>query len=256
MRKLIPAMLLCMLGLPGISAFSQNEAPALSDTLDNVLLEHQWSLGVHINSNGWGFKFRKGRNLALLKQFMWEIEFTTYKSAKEVKTINPYYSDSKSFIYGKLNTVYFLRGGIGFQRILNRKPYWGGVQLSYLYFGGFSLGIAKPVYLYIVHANSSTDSQITEERYNPSDPLQSIDYIHGRGAFLTGILNTGLYPGVYGKGGLEFDFGTRNRVIKALEIGAILDYSPIPIAIMAYNPKQSFFLTTYLSVSFGKRYNK
>ena len=67
---------------------------------------------------------------------MWEIEFTTYKEAKEVKTINPNYSDSKSFVYGKLNYVYFLRGGLGFQHILNRKPYWGGVQLSYLYYGG------------------------------------------------------------------------------------------------------------------------
>jgi hypothetical protein len=239
-----------------ISCYAQEDSPALSDTLDNVLLEHQWSLGVHINSNGWGLKFRKGRNLALLRQFMWEIEFTTYKSAKEVRTINSYYSDSKSYIYGKLNSVYFLRGGLGFQRILNRKPYWGGVQLSYLYYGGLSVGLAKPVYLNIVHVTTPPQYVVTEERYNPALIEHSIEYIYGRGSFLTGILNTEFHPGVYAKGGLEFEFGTRNRAIKALEIGAILDYSPIPIAIMAYNPKQSFFLTAYLSVSFGKRYNK
>jgi len=254
MRKYILAFFLFMLGSFSISCYAQEETPALSDTLDNVLLEHQWSLGVHINSNGWGLKFRKGRNLAALKQFMWEIEFTTYKSAKEVKTINPYYSDSKSYIYGKLNSIYFLRGGIGFQRILNRKPYWGGVQLSYLYYGGLSVGLTKPVYLFIIHSSNITDYQVMEERYNPE--IHFLDNIYGRGAFLTGILNTEFHPGVYAKGGLEFEFGTRNRAIKAMEIGAILDYSPIPIAIIAYNPKQSFFLTAYLSVSFGKRYNK
>ena len=256
MRKFIPAIFLCMLGFFSIACYAQEETPALSDTLDNVLLERQWSLGVHINSNGWGLKLREGRNLAALKQFMWEIEFTTYKSAKEVKTINPYYSDSKSYIYGKLNSVYFLRGGIGFQHILNRKPYWGGVQFSYLYYGGLSVGLAKPVYLNIVHITTPPDYQVTEERYNPALTEHSIEYIYGRGAFLTGILNTEFHPGVYAKGGLDFEFGTRNRAIKAMEIGAILDYSPIPIAIMAYNPKQSFFLTAYLSVSFGKRYNK
>ncbi|MCX6248058.1 MAG: hypothetical protein NTW10_10010 [Bacteroidetes bacterium] len=232
----------------------KKEAPAISDTIDNILLEQQWSFGVHINTNGWGLKFRKGRNLAALKQFMWEMEFTTYKSAKEIRTVNPNYSDSKSYFYGKMNTVYFLRGGIGFQHILNRKPYWGGVQLSYLYYGGFSLGIAKPVYLFIITQSNATDFVITQQRYNPD--LHFPENIYGRGAYLTGIQNIGLHPGIYAKGGLEFEFGTKSRAIQALEIGAILDYSPIAISIMAYNPKQSLFLTAYLSFSFGKRYNK
>jgi hypothetical protein len=254
MPKFLAVICLCMLGFFSIRCHAQEEPVALSDTLDNVLLEHQWSLGIHINSNGWGIKFRKGRNLAALKQFMWELEFTTYKSAKEVKTINPYYSDSKSFVYGKMNYIYFLRGGVGFQHILNRKPYWGGVQLSYLYYGGISVGMAKPVYLFIIHSTSTTEYQVIEERYDPKTHF--LDNIYGRGAFLTGILNTEFHPGVYVKGGLDFEFGTRNRAIKALEIGAILDYSPLAIAIMAYNSKQSLFLTAYLSVCFGKRYNK
>ncbi len=251
MRKFIPAIFFCLMFFFSIPCFSQKGSPALSDTLDNVLLERQWSLGVHLNSNGWGFKFCKGKNLLALKQFMWEIEFTTYKAAKEVSTENPDYSDAKSYVYGKLNYVYFLRGGVGLQHIISRKPYWGGVQLSYLYYGGLSLGIAKPVYLYIINV---TDNTVSQQRYNPNTDFP--ENIYGRGAFLTGVQNIGFHPGIYAKGGLEFEFGTRNRVIKALETGAILDYSPIPIAIMAYNPKQSLFLTAYVSISFGKRYNK
>ena len=250
MRKFITLVFICILSTFSICCNAQKGSPALSDTLDNVLLEQQWTLGVHVNSNGWGFKFRRGRNLAALRQFMWELEFTTYKAAKEVK-ITSNNSDSKSFVYGKLNYVYFLRGGVGMQHILNRKPYWGGVQLSYLYYGGLSLGISKPVYLYIIDPNTNA---VTQERYNPD--IHFIENIYGRGAFLTGILNTGFHPGVYVKTGLEFEFGTRNRAIKSLEAGGVLDYTPFPIAIMAYNPKQNFFLTAYVSISLGKRYNK
>ena len=254
MSRSFRTILLSFLVATAGAAYCQKESPAISDTLDNVLLEHQWSLGLHINSNGWGLKFRKGKNLVALRQFMWELEFTTYKSAKEVRTINPYYSGSKSYIYGKVNYVYFIRGGVGFQHILNRKPYWGGIQLSALYYGGLSVGITKPYYLFIIHSTSSTDYQISEERYNPD--IHFVENIYGRGSFLSGILNLGFHPAVYAKGGLEFEFGTRSRTIKALEIGAILDYSPFPFAIMAYNSKQSFFLSAYLSFSMGKRYNK
>ena len=180
---------------------------------------------------------------------MWEIEFSTYKSAKEIKTINPYYSDSKSYVYGKLNYVYFLRGGLGIQHILNRKPYWGGVELSYLDHGGVTLGLAKPVYLYIIN-----DNERIEKRYDPNTDFT--DNIYGRGPFLDGIQYTKFYPGIYGRAGLEFEFGTLNKRIQSLEIGGVLDYEPLGIPIMAYNPRQNFFLTLYLSFSMGKRYNK
>lgn len=251
LRYIVPVVLM-VLSFQGLRA--QYGSPP--DTLpENVLLEKQWRLGAMLHSNGWGLKFRRGHNLQARKQFMWEIEFSTYKSSKEVRTINPYFSDSRSYFYGKINYLWFLRGGPGYQKILNRKPYWGGVQLSWLAYGGLSLGMTKPVYLYIIHFNSGfTDYVVTEEKYNPD--LHFTDNIYGRGSFLAGFSHIGLHPGVYGKTGLDFEFGTRNRQINALEAGVTLDYSPVPVAIMAYNPRQSFFLTLYVSVMFGKRYNR
>ena len=254
MKRIFVAFLLLFFFSGGFHAFGQYEARP--DTApENVLLENQWSLGAYLHTNGWGLRFRKGHNVTALRQFMWEIEFSTYKSSKEVRSINPYFSDSRSYFYGKLNYVWFLRGGVGQQRILNRKPYWGGVQLSWLYYGGFSLAITKPVYLYILHFNSGfTDYEVKEEKYDPE--IHFTDNIYGRGSFLAGFSNMGLHPGIYLKTGLDFEFGVKSRQISSLEIGGIFDYSPIPVAIMAYNPKQSFFLTLYLSVMFGKRYNK
>jgi hypothetical protein len=244
-RRLLGIMILFSAGF-----LAQAQTDAVPDTAnDNVLFERQWTFGIQLNTNGWGFRFRKGKNLTFLTQRMWEIEFSSYKAAKEIKTINPYYSDSKSYVYGKLNYVYFLRGGMGIQHILNRKPYWGGVQLSYLYYGGISMGLAKPVYLYII-----TDNLRIERKYNPETDFT--DNIYGRGPFLDGVLYTRFYPGVYVKGGLDFEFGTQNKRMQCLEVGAILDYMPVGIPIMAYNPPQNFFLTLYLTVSMGKRYNK
>lgn len=254
MIRIIFILSLLLSSAGGYYVMAQYEARP-DTTPENVLLEKQWSIGALIHTNGWGLKLRKGRNVAALRQFMWEIEFSTYKSSKEVRTINPYFSDSRSYFYGKLNYLWFLRGGVGMQHILNRKPYWGGVQLSWIYYGGFSLGINKPVYLYIIHFNNGfTDYEVREEKYNPD--LHNLDNIYGRGSFLAGFTQLGLHPGVYVKTGLDFEFGVRNRQINALEVGAIFDYSPIPVSIMAYNPRQSYFLTLYLSVMFGKRYNK
>ncbi len=227
-----------------------------TDTLipDNVLMEKQWGLGALVHTNGWGVRFRIGKNLSALRQWMWEVEYSTYKSPKEVRVINPYFSDAKSYIYGKLNSVSFLRGGTGQQFILTRKPYWGGVQLSALVYGGVEVGFAKPVYLYILYIDQNQNEYyIKEEKYDPEKHF--IDNIYGRASFLSGILELKFYPGIYARAGLEFEIGNLNKHPKALEAGAVLEYSPIGIPIMAYNPKQNVFLTLYVSFMFGKRHN-
>jgi hypothetical protein len=251
----ITACLLLFLGTAG-SAFAQLEQEEDTDTLipDIVLMEKQWGLGAMVHTNGWGVRFRIGKNVTALRQWMWEVEYSTYKSPKEVRVINPYFSDAKSYIYGRLNSVSFLRGGTGQQFILTRKPYWGGVQLSALVYGGVTLGFAKPSYLYILYVDQNiNDYFIKEERYDPSKHF--IDNIYGRASFLSGILEMKFYPGIYARGGLEFEFGNLNKHPKALEAGAVLEYSPAGIPIMAYNPEQNVFLTLYVSFMLGKRHN-
>lgn len=246
---LVPLLIIC---LHGTSLKAQYESEP--DTLpDNVLTEKQWALGLLIHTNGWGLKFRYGTNRTALRLWMWEAEYSTYKSAKEIRVLNPYYPNSKSYIYGKENSVSFLRVGTGQQYILNRKPYWGGVQLSILWMGGVSVGLAKPMYLYIIHPVNQDEYEIKEERYDPANHFA--DDIYGRASLLAGILELRFHPGAYIRSGLEFEFGNKNKRPKMLEAGACLDIMPMGIPIMAYNPKQNLFLTLYLSFTFGKRYN-
>jgi hypothetical protein len=263
MRKDFILIFILMALLPAGNSFGQetdkptkkqgDKEQAIDTISDLVLLEKQWTLGLLFHTNGWGIRLRSGKNITFLKQRIWELEWATYKSPKDIRLINDGYPDARSYIYGRLNYLSFLRGGIGFQHILNRKPYWGGVQLSALYYGGLSIGITKPAYLYIIYITGPNEFNIREEKYNPE--LHFVENIYGRGSFLAGITQLGFYPGIYMKGGFEFEFGTKNSRINALEAGAIFDFSPIAIPIMAYNPKQNFFLTLYLSFSLGKRHN-
>ena len=232
----------------------KQQEPVYDSIANRVLLRKEYAGGIILHSRGWGFQFRKGKNLSYSRSFQWEVDAVSLKSPKQIKTINPYFNNAKSYYYGKSNHVYVVRVGLGIKQLLNRKPYWGGIELRLIYFGGFSLAFAKPVYLYILNYSiESDDYTIDIERYNPEQ--HGLDNIYGRAPFTYGFQNTTLHPGIYGKLGLNFEFGDYNSSIKALEVGANLDFYPIPIEIMAYNPKQSVFLTFYLTFSFGKRYD-
>jgi len=224
---------------------------------DSVLLVKEMTGGFILHSSGWGIEVRKGKNVSAFKRRMWEFDFVEVKSPKEIRVINPYFSNAKSYIYGKLNNVYFLRAGYGQYHLLNSKPYWGGVEVRYFYSGGFSLGLAKPVYLNIINLVSIStyyfEYELSTEKYNPEEHFR--DNIYGRAAFVKGIDQTKLYPGIYGKFGFTFEFGSYTSMIKALEIGATIDLFPRPIPMMAYNEPEYYFLNIYLSINFGKRYN-
>jgi hypothetical protein len=222
--------------------------------LNKVILKKEISGGGIIHTKGWGILFRKGYNVTAFRRNIWELEFVGLKSQKQLR-INFYgasYSNANSYIYGKLNKVYTLRAGLGQQYMVTRKPYWGGVEVRVAYYGGLSIGIAKPIYLYIIDQNDYT--RLFTERYDPEKHF--IENIYGRAPFIEGLDKTQFYPGMYGKVGLSFDFSEYNTSIKALEAGVIADVYAIPIPIMAFSPKNYYFLNFYLNLTFGKRYNK
>jgi hypothetical protein len=184
---------------------------------------------------------------------MFEANLLEMKDAKEIKTVNIYVTNNKSYIYGKMNALYILRLGAGQQLMLNRKPYFGGVELRVLYGGGLSMGFAKPVYLQILKVDGSSLITIVTERYDPDKHFN--DNIYGRAPFTKGFDRLKPYPGIYVKGGLSIDFGTMNQKPKIVEVGAVLDMYAKPVPIMAFKHPDQFFLTLYISFGLGKRYN-
>ncbi|PLW98332.1 MAG: hypothetical protein C0591_04665 [Marinilabiliales bacterium] len=254
-RKIVVVVILLFFCVP---AFAQFDTEGYDSTENLILYQRQRTFGVVLHNLGLGVQYRFGKRVNYFQTRMWEIEFVSMKSYKQIKVLNPYFTNSRRYVYGKLNDAFFLRGGMIWKKLLNRKPYWGGVELRWMYGGGFSLGIAKPYYLYVLYfyetGNGYFAYDIKTERFDASS--QSWDDIYGRAPFTVGLTEITLHPGIYLKTGLNFEFGVQSTKIKALEIGAAIDISPMGLSIMANNNNQIFFPTGYLTFSFGKRYNK
>jgi len=239
MRKIFLAVILfAFCGLPFL--FAQEIGIGEPEMLS--VRKRQWDIYGTIHTNGFGFgsQFGKTHNIHLHSGF--DVEYTYYKHFKEQRRrVN-----DVLLVYGKLNHFGMLRGGYGFTRILNAKPYWGGVEVGYFLYGGLSLGFSVPVYLRI-----TTPYGIDVLRYDPQ--LHKWGNIGGMASFWKGFKDMKLHPGLYLKSGLSFDFaGSDARIVK-LDIGAAADIYLIPVEKMAFSPKQSLLLTGYLSIHFGKR---
>jgi len=257
MKKLRKILVFAVLAFFFIPAYSQFDTEVYDSTENLILYQRQRTFGVVFHNLGLGVQYRNGKRLSYFNTRMWEIEFVSMKSYKQVKILNPYFTNSRRYVYGKLNEAFFLRGGMAWKKLLNRKPYWGGVELRWMYGGGISLGIAKPYYLYVLYFyedNGYFTYDIKTERFDASS--QSWDDIYGRAPFTVGLTEITLHPGIYLKTGLNFEFGTQSTKIKALEVGGIIDIAPTGLSIMANNTDQIFFPTLYLTFTFGKRFNK
>lgn len=254
MRFFKHIVLILAISLGSASLFAQFDTEEI-DTLENqILYNKQRTFGIVAHNLGLGIQFRTGKRVTYFKTRMLEFEFVSMRSYKQVKMINPYIPDSRRYVFGKLNDAFFLRVGMVWKRLLNRKPYWGGVELRFVYGGGLSLGLGKPYYYYTVYvyqdANGRDVVERRTERYN-----KDIEYIYGRAPFTKGLSEISLHPGAYAKAGLNFEFGKRNTKIRSLEVGANIDVIPLGLKILDNNSNQIFFPTAYLKFSFGKRYN-
>lgn len=225
------------------------------------LLRNELSFGINIHSSGWGIDFRRGKNLTVSKKRMLEFEFVGMHHSKEIKSVNPYYENSKSYVYGKLNTVSVLRSAIGIQRIIAGKAEKGGIELRLNYTGGISLAFAKPIYLNIIRedVNDPGYIRVSVERYNPD--LHGIDVIYGRASFTKGFGEIKPYPGLYAKLGLSFEYGALDDDVKIVEVGMTVDAFAKTIPIMgspsnALEPVKNnqVYFNFYINILYGRKW--
>lgn len=219
------------------------------------ILKREYSFHFVAHSDGVGAGFRWGqRNTVNSGRFI-DFDVVNMKHPKEIKMGNIYmFDEARKFVYGKQNYIYISRIGLGSLRVLNEKPYWGGLDIRRFYCFGASFAMAKPSYLYILDNSSSTYYyDLILQRYNPAE--HDLSNIYGRGPFLEGFGESKFYPGAYFKAGFSFEYGPEKSMVRYIETGIVAEVFASEIPMMAFNENKNFFITFYISANFGRRYN-
>jgi hypothetical protein len=242
MKKLL--IIAVTFNLLASSLFSQGDL----NEQQKVFFRNEKSFGIQLNTDGLGFSYRTARRTDYLNKNLIEYEIGTLKHPKEYRLNNPY-TQGSSFVFGKLNYPLYLRASIGRQRELYKKADLGGVAIRYFFTGGPSLVVYKPIYYKVIYPVSLTEYLIREEKFNSSIAIPQ--EIWGRASFTKGINETRVMPGIYAKGGFNFEYSKEDKVIHAVEIGASLSAYLKEIPIMASSDNQSIFFSLFVSYRFG-----
>lgn len=235
-------------------AFSQEFEEVKNIEEKGILYNRIQTFGLLVHSGGLGFTYRPGKMTSGYSSLNADFQLLNMKHPKEVKSVNPFSDNNSGYIYGKLNSVFIARSGIGVRKTLNPKESKGSVEISWSAYGGASFGIAKPVYLSVYYFDDQNGVTERIERYNPDNHYP--DNIAGRASGLKGWNESKIYPGIYASAALDFEFGKEKERLRIVEVGSCIDLYPNAVPIMAFNKPSHYFFTFFLRILVGKKWNK
>jgi hypothetical protein len=243
MKKLLIIAVVFFFGIN--SVYGQGEL----NEEQKIFFRNERSFAILLNTDGFGLSYREGKRIDYLNKKLLEIEFSILKHPKEVRLSNPYYQTPGTFVFGKINSVFLLRGGIGRQHEIFKKADLGGVAIRYFYTGGPIIAFYKPIYYKILNPISQYEVEIKHEKFDVKKHEPNM--IYGRSAFTKGLNETKLLPGIFAKGGFNFEYSKKDKIIHAIELGAQIDLFPRKIPIMATASNKAIFFSLFASYRFG-----
>jgi hypothetical protein len=218
--------------------------------------------GFFLHTNGWGISLQYLANRTVNKNAIFNLDITTLKNSKETKVINPKYEKARPYIFGKINSVIGIRAGLGNQFIIADKETPKGIRVNANFIVGANFALLIPVYLEIKHDRRDThdttliiEYKVTE-RYDPAkNPYQDNQgNIYGGTSYFTGLFDSKMAYGAFGKFGFNFEWNNFENTYKFLEIGLLLDVFPEPLPIFSYINNKQYYLNFYINLSIGKRW--
>jgi hypothetical protein len=143
----------------------------------------------------------------------------------------------------------YLRAGIGHQHELFQKADLGGIAIRYFYSGGPVLALYKPIYYKVLYPVSINEFDIRIEKFNESIAVPQ--EIYSKASFTEGLDETKVLPGLYAKGGFNFEYSKEDKIIHAIEVGAQIMAFPKEIPIMANTGNKAIYFSLFASYRFG-----
>jgi hypothetical protein len=229
-------------------AVSVNEQGDL-DEQQKVFFRNERSFAFLLNSDGLGLSYREARRVNFLNKRLLEFDIGTLKHPKEYRISNPWTTGTGSFVFGKLNSVMFIRGGIGHQHEIYKKADLGGVAIRYFYSAGPVIALYKPIYYRVLYPISLNEFELRDEKFEVS--IHQPTDIYSKARFTKGLNEIKALPGIYAKAGFNFEYSKEDKVIHAVEIGAQVNAFPKTIPIMASPDNKAVFFSLFVSYRFG-----
>lgn len=216
-----------------------------------TLLRRDFIVGLNFNANagstGWGLGF----DYAVQKTYKYRNTFgftlTNIRNPKEFKIYNNI-GNSRGYYYGKLNSLVSFRPTYGGKLALFQAKRENGIEISFKWSLGPSIGLVKPVYLKIVKSGINP----VDEKYDPT--VHNAEIISSRSPWTKGLSESKLRLGAFLKTGIDFNFSTANDKISGGEVGVMIDYfSGDPIELLFKNTGTQFYTSLYLQFNLGQK---
>lgn len=217
----------------------------------NVLFKNEANGKFFIHSRGIGLAYRRLKHVTAKNKSILDLEFTTLRHPKEIKVVGTA-ENNKRFVYGKVNSVYCLRAGVGLQHALFKKADRKAIEIRLHYLLGVTAAIAKPYYVQIFRGDAVNGFTQKSVPFNANTFTQ--DSIIGKGNFIDGIADTRIYPAVNARVNLSFEYAPLSYMVRAFELGVSADFYPVGLPIMARNPKENLIVTVHAGFVFGKKW--
>ena len=233
-----------------VDGYSQGEI----DKQPKIFFRNERSWSGSLNSNGWGINYRYNKRLSAFSSILFDADLASIRHPKEIKSQSPYKGGwGRSYVFGKTNEAFAIRGGTGYQKELFGKFDQGGISVRLFTGGGLSLCLLKPIwYQKVTGFNPSTMELIWESSLFDPDFMQSIYDIYDKESFFVGLDETKLVPGFYARAGLSFEYSNEDRTVHALEGGVQIEGFLKKLPILATEDNRQLFLTLFASYRFGK----
>ncbi|RQO31026.1 hypothetical protein DBR32_09980 [Taibaiella sp. KBW10] len=228
-------------------------------------LSKERALGFRINTDGWnayynyGFIKKNDREKHEIDRYFdvlfLQLEIGEKRHAKEMREFayegsgrfkNPLLSafSTELFRYGKINTFYQAKIGVGYKKLIAGKPEPNTVSIHWSTVGGFSLGILKPYYF------ESSQGDIKLDPDKVYDVLPYTRLLGGYG-YRKGWDELKFVPGLHLRSGLKFDYADKRKRLAGVEVGMNVEVYFSKIHQMAFQDPKSVFLNAYAAFEIG-----
>ena len=257
MARQIFTLLLLVLSIP--SAESQIiKAPAAGA---GIVYDRESSIQFRLSTNrGLAIGAEFGKLRTYYKTTFYQVSLGEIRHPKEQRqSPDPQVGRSfRSYIYGKRNNLLALRAGWGVKRYFSEKAKQKGVALGVSYTVGPTLGLLKPYHLALCYPSTDNPGacRIFHQSYSEENALIFLDEagrIKGASAFTRGFKDISLTPGGNASAAIHMDWGAFDEVVKALEVGVMLDVFAQKTPILVSEENQRVFLNFFINMQFGKR---